>query len=135
MGMIFIQFAIHNYNSTRGLKNMEEHIIQNGRWYMSLVHDMYMSCMIIVIIDYIGFQHMFSTKEKTALSCLNPKPLFGPLMKWDFSCNTFVLQCAIIHPLLFFKNRHGYFFGFAYQGKDIVFRFIIEYSSLRDFGP
>jgi hypothetical protein len=28
-------------------------------------------------------------------------------------------------------------FGLAYQGKakDIVFRFIIEYSSLRDFGP
>jgi len=25
-------------------------------------------------------------------------------------------------------------FGFAYQGKDIVLRFIIEYSSLRDFG-
>jgi hypothetical protein len=25
------------------------------------------------------------------------------------------------------------FFGFAYQGKDIMFRFIIEYSSLRDF--
>jgi hypothetical protein len=24
---------------------------------------------------------------------------------------------------------------FAYQGKDIVFRFIIEYSSLRDFDP
>jgi hypothetical protein len=28
-----------------------------------------------------------------------------------------------------------YFVGLAYQGKDIVFRFIIEYSSLRDFGP
>jgi len=28
------------------------------------------------------------------------------------------------------------FIGFAYQeGKDIVFRFILEYSSLRDFGP
>ncbi len=27
------------------------------------------------------------------------------------------------------------FIGFAYQGKDIVFRFIIEYNSLRDFGP
>jgi hypothetical protein len=27
------------------------------------------------------------------------------------------------------------FIGHAYQGKDIVFRFIIEYSSLRDFGP
>ncbi len=27
------------------------------------------------------------------------------------------------------------FIGLAYQGKDIVFRFITEYSSLRDFGP
>jgi hypothetical protein len=28
------------------------------------------------------------------------------------------------------------FVGLAYQeGKDIVFRFIIEYSSLSDFGP
>jgi hypothetical protein len=27
------------------------------------------------------------------------------------------------------------FVGLAYQGKDIVFRFIIEYSSLMDFGP
>jgi hypothetical protein len=25
--------------------------------------------------------------------------------------------------------------AFAYQGKDIVFRFIIEYNSFRDFGP
>jgi hypothetical protein len=27
------------------------------------------------------------------------------------------------------------FIGLGYQGKDIVLRFIIEYSSLRDFGP
>jgi hypothetical protein len=27
------------------------------------------------------------------------------------------------------------FIGLAYEGKDIVFRFIIEYSNLRDFGP
>jgi hypothetical protein len=27
------------------------------------------------------------------------------------------------------------FVGLAYLGKDIVFRFIIEYSSLMDFGP
>jgi hypothetical protein len=27
------------------------------------------------------------------------------------------------------------FVGLAYQGKDIVSRFIIEYSSLRGFGP
>ncbi len=26
------------------------------------------------------------------------------------------------------------FVGLAYQGKDLVFRFILEYSSLRDFG-
>jgi len=31
--------------------------------------------------------------------------------------------------------KWGNFIGFAYQGKDIVSRFIIEYSSLRDFGP
>jgi hypothetical protein len=28
-----------------------------------------------------------------------------------------------------------FFVGLAYQGKDIVFRFIIEYSRLMDFGP
>jgi len=27
------------------------------------------------------------------------------------------------------------FVGLAYQGKDIVFRFSMEYSSLTDFGP
>ncbi len=31
--------------------------------------------------------------------------------------------------------KWGNFIGIAYQGKDVVFRFIIEYSSLRDFGP
>ncbi len=25
--------------------------------------------------------------------------------------------------------------GLAYQGKDIAYRFVIEHSSLRDFGP
>jgi hypothetical protein len=33
------------------------------------------------------------------------------------------------------KIRGSLFVGLAYQGKDIVFRFIIEYSSLRAFGP
>jgi hypothetical protein len=27
------------------------------------------------------------------------------------------------------------FIGLAYQGKDIVLRFVIEFSSLRDFDP
>jgi hypothetical protein len=33
------------------------------------------------------------------------------------------------------RERREDIFGLAYQGKDIVFRFIIEYSSLMDFGP
>jgi hypothetical protein len=28
-----------------------------------------------------------------------------------------------------------FIFGLAYQGKDIVFRFMIEYSNLMDFSP
>jgi hypothetical protein len=35
----------------------------------------------------------------------------------------FVLQCAII-PYSFLKIGMAIFFGLAYQGKDIVFRFI-----------
>ncbi len=32
-------------------------------------------------------------------------------------------------------HDHWSFVGLAYQGKNIVFRFITEYSSLKDFGP
>ncbi len=32
-------------------------------------------------------------------------------------------------------NEFSWTFGLALVGKDIVFRFIIKYSSLRDFGP
>jgi hypothetical protein len=41
-------------------------------------------------------------------------------------------------PRGFFSPGFFYFFifmGIAYQGKDIVSRFITEYSSLMDFGP
>jgi hypothetical protein len=34
-----------------------------------------------------------------------------------------------------YNKNHTIFVGLAYQGKDIVFGFIIEYSSLMDFGP
>ncbi len=33
------------------------------------------------------------------------------------------------------SKRRQTFVCLAYQGNDIVFRFIIEHSSLRDFGP
>jgi hypothetical protein len=39
-----------------------------------------------------------------------------------------------IHSINSHKIVHTIFVGLAYQGKDIVFRFILEYSSLRDFG-
>jgi hypothetical protein len=41
------------------------------------------------------------------------------------SCNLFGLNLLI----------KLWFVDFAYQGRDIVFRLIIEYSSLKDFGP
>jgi hypothetical protein len=34
---------------------------------------------------------------------------------------------------VFFPSPSHLFVGLAYQGKDIVLKFIIEYSSLRDF--
>ncbi len=33
------------------------------------------------------------------------------------------------------SQQQANFVGLAYQGKDILFRFIIEYSGLKDFGP
>jgi len=36
------------------------------------------------------------------------------------------------HSCVYRKQKEK---GVAYQGKDIVLRFIIEYSSLMDFGP
>jgi len=50
-----------------------------------------------------------------------------------FKCvflHRFVVECVCVSASM---ER---FVGLAYKGKDIVFRFIIEYSSLiRDFGP
>ncbi len=44
-------------------------------------------------------------------------------------------QCAIWPTLGATRTCTPMFVGLAYQGKDIVFRFIIKYNSLRDFGP
>jgi hypothetical protein len=33
------------------------------------------------------------------------------------------------------SGKRNFFVGLDYQGKDIVFKFIIEYNNLRDFGP
>jgi hypothetical protein len=46
----------------------------------------------------------------------------------------FLMQVQDIHFVSFCFGFH-YFFGITYQGEDIVFIFIIKYSSLLDFGP
>jgi hypothetical protein len=57
------------------------------------------------------------------ISLLNTSILFGAHIIEGFGMGDLVLP-----------NPRG-FVGLAYQCKDIVFRFIIEYSSLMDFGP
>jgi hypothetical protein len=64
-----------------------------------------------------------------------------------FLCIDFCDEQLIFTMVIFgvFNNLHfnfgillfqrDIFVGLAYQGKNIVFMFIIEYSSLRDFGP
>jgi hypothetical protein len=53
-------------------------------------------------------------------------------------CHNFLSHAQGQEGVVFF-SQHGsgccLFVGLAHQGKDIVFRFIIEFSSLRDFGP
>jgi hypothetical protein len=41
--------------------------------------------------------------------------------------------CSRVVALWIPSSQTLFSLGLAYQGKDIVFRFIIEYSSLRDF--
>jgi hypothetical protein len=66
-------------------------------------------------------------------------------MKGKFShppvlTHTYIYDCHsqknMSFPMKEPKVLLEFFWGFAYQGKDVVFRFIIECnSSLRDFGP
>ncbi len=48
-----------------------------------------------------------------------------------------ICMCSSVKLGIFEKKlgESDKFIGLAYHGKDIVFRFIIEYSRLRDFGP
>ncbi len=47
----------------------------------------------------------------------------------------FLFICLCVPHQRQYKLKTQGFVGLAYQGKDIVFRFIIEYSSLKGFGP
>ncbi len=60
---------------------------------------------------------------------LLPLFFFAPyfaLLPWNFVCLYFIF---------FSLTTCDFVFVFVSQGKDIMFRFIIEYSSLRYFGP
>jgi hypothetical protein len=51
-------------------------------------------------------------------------------------CNKVVVAAVKLCSYVCTESKYDYLLAFAYQGKkDIVVRFIIEYSSLRDFGP
>jgi hypothetical protein len=55
-------------------------------------------------------------------------------LTWIFPTSyTLVLSLANSSTVSLVLNQN--FIDLAYQGKGIVFRFIIEYSSLMDFGP
>jgi hypothetical protein len=53
---------------------------------------------------------------------------------WKFLLN-FCGQILAIEKYLKALDLFCSLFGLAYKGQNIVFRFIIEYSSLWDFGP
>jgi hypothetical protein len=58
--------------------------------------------------------------------------IFIITMIGHFHCTKITFYLPKTNCLAHFSTN---FVGLAYQGKDIVYRFIIEYSSLRDFGP
>jgi hypothetical protein len=67
-------------------------------------------------------------------------PLMLNNCKMSTELNQYLSNCQLLQVdfyfYFFFPGQYdGKFVGLAYQGKDIVFRFIKEYSSLMGFGP
>jgi Na+/melibiose symporter-like transporter len=74
----------------------------------------------------------FETKERR----LQLKTLIKQKSKHNLPRTKKDVVTIFNHSQFFFSLLESYIFiGLAYQGKNIVYRFIIEYSSLRDFGP
>jgi hypothetical protein len=65
-------------------------------------------------------------------ACLNGLQKDNNTRQWG--CNIFPKAFEVTIPTFLMSNFSN-FVGLAYQGKDIVLRFIIEFSSSRDFGP
>jgi hypothetical protein len=66
---------------------------------------------------------------------------YSPFSKWNIQNYLFIYLFIIGADIWLCGNQisklpNTGFIGLGYhQGKDIVLRFILEYSSLRDFGP
>jgi hypothetical protein len=63
-----------------------------------------------------------------------------PVSHWAFVPGTVLIEVLIVYSMTFALGNLSRwslagFVGLASQRKDIVFRFIIEYSSFMDFGP
>jgi hypothetical protein len=76
---------------------------------------------------------------KTSLWPLDLKHIVGPF-HWRNICYYMLVYLGALfryacQNLVLWEPFDIAFVGLAYQGKDIVFRFIIEYGSLKDFGP
>ncbi len=70
--------------------------------------------------------------RKINYSCIPTSALHWEL--GNYLCHLDSAPC--IGPEISFHHLNQPFVGLAYEGKDIVFfRFVIEYSTLRDFGP
>jgi hypothetical protein len=81
-------------------------------------------------------------RRKWSLKMLSWKLQNGKLqMNWENLYRTWILSWKLQKLLkekdvqLMGSGREQFFIGLAYQEKDIVFRFILEYSSLMDFWP
>jgi len=72
--------------------------------------------------------------EVEEVNILTPNEEQSPCTPKTNSLSQFFKQLFFPHE---FQDLHVSFLfvGFAYQGKDIVFKFIIKYSSLMDFAP
>jgi hypothetical protein len=86
-----------------------------------------MQCFLVLILAQKHFKFCLTVGQKVivALSMV----LINLVMR-NFDELVYGWFFEIYHVMLVY-----HIFGLAYQGKDIVFRFIIEYSGLRDFGP
>jgi len=84
--------------------------------------------------EHIGNKKIQYPHPSFPLKWKNPLGAQGKPSWWEEEAYDDILV-NFQHTSANWKCQQILFVGLALQGKEIVFRFIIEYSSLRDFGP